>query len=122
MPATTPKGFPYPLGSDPLNAGDDAIAALASKLDEVLGASCSGVVSIPITAVNTNASVAVTFPVGVFLTSGQPPHAVLVTARANAPATLKVSAGTATWTGCILYGSRSSGNQPFNAEWEAVRI
>jgi len=33
MPANTARGFPYPLGTDPLSQGDDAIHNLASYLD-----------------------------------------------------------------------------------------
>jgi hypothetical protein len=33
MPSSTARGFPYPLGTDPLSQGDDAIHSLASYLD-----------------------------------------------------------------------------------------
>jgi len=33
MPANTARGFPYPLGTDPLSQGDDTIHSLASYLD-----------------------------------------------------------------------------------------
>jgi hypothetical protein len=38
MPATTPKyAFPYPLGTDLIAEGDDAIKALAERVEAVLG-------------------------------------------------------------------------------------
>jgi hypothetical protein len=36
MPNATPKGFPYPVGTDFLAQGDDAIKALAEALDAFL--------------------------------------------------------------------------------------
>lgn len=73
MPANTPKGYPYPLGTDLISAGDDAIHNLGLLLDKRLG---GGVVSITATitfpaAASANvpgatATVAITWPVGVF--------------------------------------------------------
>src|SRR4029077_470139 len=67
MPANTPKGFPYPLGTDRLMDGDDAIHNLATAVDTLTGVFASGTVNTPVPgALNPVVSVAVTFPVGRF--------------------------------------------------------
>lgn len=58
MPANTPdKAFPYPLGSDRLMDGDDAIKALATAVDFSIQ---SGVVQLT-TVIDTNVIVPVVF-------------------------------------------------------------
>lgn len=66
MPATTPKGYPYPLGTDRLTDGDDAIHSLATAVDTKLGAAASGAVNVPVAIGQASASVVVTFPAGRF--------------------------------------------------------
>ena len=68
MPANTPRGYPYPVGTDRLMDGDDAIKNLAQKTDTNLAYGVtSGVVTTPIpTALGTPVSVSFTFPVGLF--------------------------------------------------------
>jgi len=58
MPATTPTRFPYPLGTDPVADGDDAIKALAQAIPQIQ----SGTATIPAGAVDGVALVTVTFP------------------------------------------------------------
>lgn len=65
MPATTPHGLPYPLGTDRVADGDDAIHNLATALDRVAG-TAAGTSGIPISAASLG-SVAVTLPAGRFL-------------------------------------------------------
>lgn len=57
--ATTSTGYPYPVGTDRVMDGDDAIKALASKVPQVQG----GVVSVAAPSNNSTGSAAVVFPV-----------------------------------------------------------
>lgn len=104
MPATTPKGYPYPLGTDRLMDGDDAIHNLAQALDDNVGRVAAGQVTVNITTLNTPASTAVTFPVGRFNAS---PFAV-----AQYNGTLSNRQGQAqgmTATGCVIWAWQSAG-------------
>jgi hypothetical protein len=66
MPANTPKGYPYPLGTDPVADGDDAIKNLANKVDAALPArTWVSTASVPVTA-STVGTLNVTFPAGRF--------------------------------------------------------
>ena len=61
MPATTPKGLPYPLGTDRVMDGDDNIRRLAQAVENYVQA---GTAQVPAGSDgNTHASVAVVFPV-----------------------------------------------------------
>lgn len=60
MPASTPTyGLPYPAATDPLANGDDAIKALAERVDLLLGE--SGFTNITPSAVNTTTSVRINY-------------------------------------------------------------
>lgn len=65
--ATTTNGYPYPTGADRVRDGDDAIKALAEKVDVKLRGgiwSAQGfAAAVPVQGTKT---VAVTYPVGVF--------------------------------------------------------
>lgn len=61
--ANTPKGFPYPLGTDRVMDGDDAIHSLATFTDTRVGLHQCGNLPITPSAANTTTTVAVTFPV-----------------------------------------------------------
>lgn len=63
--ATTAKGFPYPLGTDRVMDGDDAIKALAQKIDTALGLMASGTTSVVLSN-QSQSSTTVTFPAGRF--------------------------------------------------------
>lgn len=73
MPSnTTRAGLPYPLGTDPVSDGDDAIKNLAARLDGSTGnvasvpyAMAAGQSNISIAAA-TQGQVAITFPAGRF--------------------------------------------------------
>ena len=65
MGSVTAKGYPYPVGTDRVSDGDNAIQALATAADTIAGAGASGVVSVVLSS-QTNAATAVTFPVGRF--------------------------------------------------------
>jgi hypothetical protein len=66
MPANTPKGYPYPLGTDRVMDGDDSIHSLATAVDSRLGVACAGTGVINVTTGGTAAVLAVTFPAGLF--------------------------------------------------------
>jgi hypothetical protein len=65
MGSQTAKGYPYPVGTDRVADGDNAIQALAEAVDAKLGISASGSASISIASA-ASGSVTVTFPVGRF--------------------------------------------------------
>ena len=106
MPANTPKGYPYPLGTDRVMDGDDSIHNLASAVDTKLGVACGGQVSIPISALNTPSVVAVTFPVGLFTAS----PFVLATGGGGNPHQFAVSWTATTTTGVNIVGARTAGS------------
>lgn len=75
MPASTSRtGLPYPLGTDPVSDGDDAIKNLAERLDGTAGnavsvpfAMAAGVATVPAPAAVPNGNtVTVTFPASRF--------------------------------------------------------
>lgn len=117
MPTTTPKGYPYPLGTDRVMDGDDVIHSLASKVDVAAGTAATGRISFTISAVNTPVAVAITYPAGRFVNT----PSVLATPLGVSPQWISVGMGTAggTNTGVTLYGARSSGTQNFDAYWIA---
>jgi hypothetical protein len=61
--ATTASGYPYPVGTDRVMDGDDAIHALADAIEAKLRTSAAG------QATSGAAVVGVTLPVGRFLTA-----------------------------------------------------
>jgi hypothetical protein len=65
--ALTARGYPYPVGTDRVMDGDNAIKALADKVDQRLnGGTWAVQMSVPFTALNTLTNVAITWPVGMF--------------------------------------------------------
>jgi hypothetical protein len=76
--ATTPKGYPYPVGTDRVADGDNAIRALAEAVESLLGVAATGSGAITTTGSNpSNGSLAVTFPVGRFTAAGIVPRVFL---------------------------------------------
>lgn len=65
MPANTPLGYPYPLGTDRVMDGDDAIHNLATAVDTRAGVFASGLAQIASVG-GTTVGVAITLPVGRF--------------------------------------------------------
>lgn len=118
MPANTAKGFPYPLGTDRVMDGDDAIHNLASKIDTAVGTAASGKATIPITSTGTVFSVAITYPSGRFVNT----PAIAVTTLVTNPQNAFASAGTGggSPTGNTLYGYRASGSGSMDVYWLAV--
>lgn len=99
--ATTSKGFPYPLGTDRVMDGDDAIKALAQKVDGSVGLLASGVVTVTLSNA-AQAFTAVTFPSGRF----QSAPAVVAT---TASGTYLANAVSPTATGVNIYAAHRDG-------------
>lgn len=116
MPANTPKGYPYPLGTDRVTDGDDAIHSLATAVDTKLGVACSGQVALNIVTGGTAVTVAVTFPVGLF--------SVVPITLATFAGTANVSSGAGTQgpttTGVNVSGVRSGAGN-LNVNWLAIQ-
>lgn len=121
MPATTTKGYPYPLGTDRVADGDDAIHALAEKVDTALGVIAGGQANITHSGTGT-ASTTVTFPVGRFVS---PPTAVLVGAALSTIAGVLEGGGSASGVSASGFTAnyyRSAGNGTMTVVWLAVLI
>jgi hypothetical protein len=106
MPANTPKGYPYPLGTDRAMDGDDSIHNLATAVDTKAGVAASGIAASPVPgALNTPVSVAVTFPAGLFTATPN----VTVTCVSGGPQNQACSAATVTATGATLWMTKIAG-------------
>lgn len=117
MPANTPLGFPYPLGTDRLADGDDAIKNLATAVDTKLGVAASG--SGVLSNVSTTATtLAVTFPAGRFTAA----PTVLTAQSAGNPTNNNVAVTGVTTTGCTLVAQRFSGTGAVTVTWYAVQL
>ena len=119
MPANTPKGYPYPLGTDRLMDGDDSIHNLATAVDTNLGVAASGIVTSPPFpgVADGTCSIAVTFPVGRFTAV----PVVTVTAVGSGP--FMTSVLSTTTAGVTLYAARrntSTSTAPL--QWLAVQV
>lgn len=119
MSANTTRGWPYPVGTDRVADGDDAIRALAEKADARVGyGACGGSVVLPITAVNTTATVAVTFPVGMFPSN---PVVQLTNNVAGAPQQVTPpSVGSLNAAGMSIFGQRTAGSAAYTVQWLAI--
>ena len=60
MPSTTPNGYPWPNGTEPVRDGDNAIKALAEKVDPRLPLGMTGIYGNY--TVNASGFCTVTFP------------------------------------------------------------
>jgi len=119
MPSSTAKGFPYPVGTDLLADGDNAIQSLAEAVDSKVGAMATGQVVIAITATTTPMSATVTFPAGRFTAAPR----VLCTAEFNSPNLMSpATANGITTTGAVIWISRlSGGNTGYQVSWLAIQ-
>jgi hypothetical protein len=117
MGSQTPHGYPYPVGTDRVMDGDNAIQALAEAVDAHLRRGvASGSISMPITAVNTTAFATVTFPAGRFTAT---PIVATAVGASGATPFFPVTVSAVTATGCTLGAARSSGTAAFPAYWIA---
>lgn len=119
MPANTPRGYPYPVGTDRVMDGDDSIKALATAVDTQLGVSASGQNTIPIVAAATPVSVSVTYPAGRFTAT---PFPVVCPTTASDPSNFHCAVSNATATGFTIWGVRQTGTATFNANWTATQV
>lgn len=116
-PGATSHGYPYPLGTDRVADGDEAIRDLAQAIDTKLGVVAGGTVTIPIVAAGTNYNVVVTYPAGRFVDV----PSVFVTPQSVTPTAVRASVRDATLaTGMTVVGTRDSGTATFPVMWVAV--
>ena len=120
MPATTPHGYPYPVGTDRLMDGDNAIQALAEAVDSKLGVAAAGSVAYPAGGAGIT-SVTVTFPAGRFTV------APVVVVTSTHPGVIAATP-TPTATAATIYGQGKDAagndiNMPSNraAWWHALQ-
>lgn len=98
--ATTPNGLPYPVGTDRVMDGDDAIKALATAIRVF-----STTVTVNLSTSPT-AAILVTFPAGLFTA---PPVVVGFMNGAGTTA-WRGGANTVTATSCQLFAQSNSGS------------
>lgn len=116
--ANTPRGFPYPVGTDRVMDGDNAIQALAQAVNDRLGNMAGGLVTITPSAADTATTTAVTYPAGRF--SATP--IVLATPNSSvgqAGVIIRAWSQSLTQTGCVIGMSRSN-VVATNVMWLAV--
>jgi hypothetical protein len=106
MPANTAKGYPYPLGTDRVTDGDDAIHSLASAVDTKLGVAATGLVTLAAPGgLNSTVSATVTLPAGRFTAV----PSVAVTSTVTDPFTVACCATTVTAASFSVRGARTAG-------------
>lgn len=104
--ANTPHGYPYPIGTDRVMDGDDAIHSLATAVDSKAGVHASGTVTLPAPGtIGTATTVNVTFPVGLF---SAPPNVVAAVVNVTPSAFFAATAGNVTAAGCTIAGARNN--------------
>jgi hypothetical protein len=64
--ATTARGYPYPLSSDPVAQGATAIQNLAQAVNDKVGAAAMGTAVCALSASNISTATTVVFPAGRF--------------------------------------------------------
>jgi hypothetical protein len=120
MPANTPKGYPYPLGTDRLMDGDDAIHNLATAVDTKLGVAAAGQAVLPSGSVGTVVSVAVTFPAGLFTAS---PICMATYNGTSSSVLMALAVSSISVTGTTIFGGRASGSAgSVNVWWHAIQM
>lgn len=119
MPANTANGLPYPLGSEPVKDGDDAIHALATALDKRVPFRLAGGQGLTVASV-ANASfvnIVVTYPVGLFTAA---PNVVWAQGSNRLTGALLANA----LTGCTIQLANFSGaaSTATTLNWHAVQL
>jgi len=116
MPANTPLGFPYPVGTDRVTDGDDSIRALAEAVEAKIGIFRCGtvVVDTPTTSAGT---VAVTFPAGLFTAI----PAVGASCQASAPIQWAAGGYAPTTTGMQVKAQKTTGAATVTVSWWAAQ-
>jgi hypothetical protein len=119
MPATTPKGYPYPLGTDRVMDGDDSIKALATAVDTKLGVATGGFLTAPDSASQGGVqTTTVTFPVGLFTS----PPAVTVAQATTNPTNIFISAYLSTTTSVSIRTLRTASVAGVPFYWIAQQV
>jgi hypothetical protein len=109
MPGATTHAYPYPVGTDPVSDGDDAIKNLAEKVEANLkGGIYSGAASVNVTALNTPATLVVTFPVGFFTMAPR----VATAAYVNPQVTFVGLSASPSATSMTVSATRTGGSVP----------
>lgn len=116
MPANTPKGYPYPLGTDRLMDGDDSIHSLATAVDTNLGTGAAGTSVVTVATGGTPSALAVTFPAGRFTVA----PAVVVSVNQNANTGVTATATGITTTGFALNAVRATSGT-VQCQWIALQ-
>ena len=118
MGSTTAKGYPYPVGTDRVMDGDNAIQALAEAVDTHLGRVASGFVNVNITTAGGSASVAVTMPVGRFTAT---PIAVANATAVGNPGGFQAAALGASASSITVGAARNTSTGNVGVNWLAVQ-
>jgi hypothetical protein len=118
MPANTAKGYPYPLGTDRLMDGDDAIKNLADAVNVKLGVAASGFFTAADAAsAGAVQTTAVTYPVGRFTS---PPGVVAQQATTN-PTNIFVASYASTTAGFSCRSLRTASVSGVPIYWIAIQ-
>lgn len=119
MPANTPNGLPYPLGTDRVMDGDDAIKALAQKVDDNVKAGiASGVVNPTMAGGLDGPGLVVTLPVGRFTVA---PNVVACVSAGSSGLFITTTLASTTSFSVILH-TRTAASGTFASTWVAVGV
>jgi L-aminopeptidase/D-esterase-like protein len=117
MGSQTAKGYPYPIGTDRVMDGDNAIQALAEAIDTKAGVAAAGVGTVTVGGSGGSGTAAITFPAGLF--SAVP--TVVANSQVGDPSKYPGSCLNVTATGCLLAAVRpNAGTVP--VAWIAIQI
>lgn len=118
---TTPKGYPYPEGTDPVVDGDDAIQALAEAIDtKQPHAQAVGTAEFTGVRPGNAKSIAVTFPAGLFTAN---PY-VTLGIYSTVPGEKATSHSNKSATGFTVHGgyTGASTSVDYRVNWHATQV
>lgn len=119
MPNNTPKGWPYPIGTDRVADGDDAMRAIAEKADAVVPmAQAAGFVAVNVAA-SVQGTAAVTFPVGRFT---QSPIVVVSCSSHSTYLAAGTSAAVGGFTAAVRQVDATAATVTVTVMWHAVQM
>lgn len=119
MPAATTKGYPYPVGTDRVMDGDDAIKNLAQKVDDNLKAGiASGVATAAMNGTTDGTPLGVTLPAGRFTVAPN----VVVCVSAGGAGLWATNSGPTTTSFSIVLHTRSADSSSWPVTWIAVGV
>lgn len=117
MTANTPKGYTYPVGTDPMSQGDNVLQGLAQAVDTKLGVAASGSVFFSRFASVNPDNATVTLPVGRF--SAAWPMQINATPATTSVFSARAAATQQTNTQFTLAAWRESGTGDLTVMWTA---